>query len=274
MKERIFKFSKLRGGYNLDDCIPNESLQMHIHTELEIIYICKGSFFFQIEGSVYPVSPGDLVLMRMSEVHNIISQTEVPVYERITFHIDPQILKETLNGRLLKPFIDRPLGVLNHYTAAELPGDLIHSCIKQAFLNRDMRNEMQALSYLLPILQSIYDVYVEKTVALPADSQPLASQIIAYINSHLQELEGTHQLEKKFFLSISQINRIFHSFSGTSAWNYVKLKRLYAAREMLQSGVTPTVAAINCGYQDYSSFFRAYKKQFKHSPRVDYHHAE
>ena len=129
---------------------------------------------------------------------------------------------------------------------------------------------MQVLSYLLPLLQCVYDTYCEKIISLPVEQPPLAAQIIAYINSHLHELEGTHQLEEQFFLSISQINRIFNAFSGTSAWNYVKLKRLYTAREMLQSGVAPTVAAANCGYLDYSSFFRAYKKQFKHSPRVDY----
>jgi len=266
----IFVFPRLRGGHSIDREIDSEWLDMHIHPEMEIIYILEGQLSFQVEGSVYHVGPGDLILFRISEAHSILKKADQSTYERVTFHIDPSLLKETLNGRLLKPFLDRPLGVSNHYRAEELPAGLIHACNRQIFGDQLMRNDMHALSYLLPILQSVYDAYCQKQIDPPQEPTPLASRIIAYINSHLQELESPHNLEEEFYLSISQINRIFHSFTGSTVWNYVKLKRLYAARELLESGVAPMTAAANCGYQDYSSFFRAYKKQFGHPPKEDH----
>ena len=266
----VFSFPRLHGGYSLSQTLPADSINMHIHPLLEIIYVYQGNLSFQVEGSVYLLGPGDLLLLRVSEAHSILANVKPFTYERVTFHIDPTLLKETLNGRLLDPFLGRPLGVSNHYSSAELPGELIRACMKQIFEGREMRNEMHVLSYLMPVLQSVYDAYCQRLIVPPSEPTPLAARIIAYINSHLYDLEGPHQLEAQFFLSASQINRIFHAFAGSTAWNYVKLKRLFAAREMLENGVTPMAAAANCGYQDYSSFFRAYKKQFGHPPKADH----
>ena len=269
MDLRTFIFPNLRGGHSVDRELDAEYLEMHIHTEVEILYVYKGTLSFQAEGTIYSVEPGDLILFRSSEVHSIIEKINTPLYERVTFHIAPALLKETLNGRLLKPFTDRPLGTMNHYRAAELPGELIQACLRQVFSDCEIRSEMQILSYFLPVLQAIYDTYCKKLTDHASEEASSASQIVAYINSHLYELKDITQLEEEFFLCASQINRIFHKFMGTSVWHYIKLKRLYAAREMLQSGIAPTFAAANCGYQDYSAFFRAYKKQFGRTPKDD-----
>jgi len=265
----IFTFPNLRGGHSADSELDAEYRQMHIHIEIEILYICKGTLLFQAEGATYCVEPGDMLLFRSSEAHRIIEKVSNSVYERVTFHVSPALLKETLNGRLLKPFLDRALGTMNLYRASELPGELIMACLRQLFSDCEIHSEMQILSYLLPILQAVHDTYCKKLVNRSAEISSSASQIVAYINSHLYELRNTSQLEEIFFLCESQINRIFHRFMGTSVWHYIKLKRLYAAREMMQNGTAPTLAAANCGYQDYSAFYRAYKKQFGHTPKED-----
>lgn len=41
------------------------------------------------------------------------------------------------------------------------------------------------------------------------------------------------------------------------------------ARQLLGQGCTPAEAAAQAGYQDYSTFSRAYKKQFGHGPSAD-----
>jgi len=125
------------------------------------------------------------------------------------------------------------------------------------------------------VLQEIYHVWHRQS-DLPGEQRELsvAMQIIAYINQHLYELKGLQQLEDAFFLSRSQINRIFRSFTGTSVWDYVQTKRLSAANELLLQGVQPGQAAQRCGYQEYATFFRAYKKHFGHSPQNDYKRQE
>ena len=263
-------YIRLSGAHSLDtEAIP-AFFNMHIHTCLEIVYVIRGSVTFQVEGSVYVLQPGDLIITRMAESHCLLRGSTFPEYERMMLYLDPELLKETLNGSLLKPFLDRPLGSGNHYTAQELPGEMIRACFQQLFHGPEKVTEMQAFSYFLPILQAIHDVWRKKSHLFEQEEpQPLAAQVVAYINRHLFDLEGLHQLEEAFYISASQINRVFRSFMGSSVWNYIKLKRLFAARELIQNGMLPHKAAATCGYHDYSNFFRAYKKQFGSTPQED-----
>ena len=60
-----------------------------------------------------------------------------------------------------------------------------------------------------------------------------------------------------------------HSFkeeTGYTIGNYVTMKRLRYARELILGGMPVTQACFECGFQSYSTFSRAYKKNFGISP--------
>ena len=67
-------------------------------------------------------------------------------------------------------------------------------------------------------------------------------------------------------MSPSQINRIFNKITGTSVYNYVLSKRLVYAQGMIMRGEGAGSACVACGFRDYSSFFRQYKKRFGTPP--------
>ena len=69
--------------------------------------------------------------------------------------------------------------------------------------------------------------------------------------------------------SVSQICRVFRRATGTSLWEYVVIKRLLAARELLRHGDSAVNAAFACGFSDYSSFYRAYVRRFGCAPGSD-----
>ena len=268
---RGFTHQRIHGGHNMDEHPNPAHFMLHVHDELELLYFISGCADYQVEGTVYLPKPGDILIMRTAEAHTLLMPPNSAPYERIMVHFSPDLLKETLNGRLLAPFLERPLGRLNHYAADRLPGDFIHQCLTRMCAPENVTNEMRVLTYLLPVLQEIYHVWQQQADQPEENTEaPLATRIIAYINQHLYELKGLQQLEEQFFLSRSQINRVFHSFTGTSVWNYVQIKRLFAAREMLSQGILPGQAAQSCGYQEYATFFRAYRKHFGHSPQLDY----
>ena len=60
--------------------------------------------------------------------------------------------------------------------------------------------------------------------------------------------------------------RRFRAETGYSIHSYVTEKRLLLAQQLLQSGASLTDTAERCGYQDYSTFSRAYKKRFGCTP--------
>ena len=93
--------------------------------------------------------------------------------------------------------------------------------------------------------------------------------VVKYINSHLHELLTVEQIAKAFYLSRSQLNRLFHKRIGSSVYQYIQLKRLIEARLMLKAGRNPGDVARACGYTDYSCFYKAYRKYFGAAPYGD-----
>ena len=74
------------------------------------------------------------------------------------------------------------------------------------------------------------------------------------------------ELSSRFYLSQTHLNRIFRASTGTTVWQYITIKRLYFAKELLETGKKPTEVAPLCGFKDYTTFFRAYKKLFGFAP--------
>jgi AraC-like DNA-binding protein len=69
-------------------------------------------------------------------------------------------------------------------------------------------------------------------------------------------------------MSVSQLERVFKQATHSSVWHYITLKRLAAARERIESGSSATDASLECGFGDYSSFYRAYVKEYGRAPYV------
>jgi len=62
--------------------------------------------------------------------------------------------------------------------------------------------------------------------------------------------------------------RKFKAETGYSIHQYITSKRLIMAKELLSSTTLPiTDICFQCGFRDYSSFFREFQKNFRISPR-------
>ena len=244
---------------------------MHMHNQMEIYYLIRGHVEYHVENQVYLPKAGDVLVMRPGEMHTSqVEEKHQGPYERYNLRFSPELLQETLNSRLLQPFLHRPTGVFNLYDAEEIPSQYIRSCFERMFAQKNEDNRERVMSYLIPILQEIYDVWVTREIPKEKGHDSLAAEIISYINQNLVTLRSPQELSDKFYLSQSQIYRAFREYTGTSVWNYVRTKRLITAREQMQNGEHPASAAARCGFDDYSTFYRAYKRQFGCSPLRDF----
>ena len=101
------------------------------------------------------------------------------------------------------------------------------------------------------------------------DNREIIQRSIDYIEKNLQtEITATELAEQAGF-SLFHYYRIFQQATGSSLWDYVVIKRLMAARAMIQRGEPAHDACTACGFSDYSAFYRAYRKQYGTSPRED-----
>ena len=103
--------------------------------------------------------------------------------------------------------------------------------------------------------------------AASGDSKVVA--LLQYLNLHLTEELTIDQLSERFYVSKYHMMRRFRRETGYSIHGYVTEKRLLLAQRLLAQGASPSEVGAQVGYQDYSTFSRAYKKQFGRGPSAD-----
>lgn len=255
--------------YTLDDIPnPNDSgFKVHTHLYNELYYFIRGKASFRIEGTEYPLHPGDILIMRHAESHAVEVDISQP-YERVSMRFDPEIVRAIdPDGNLLRPFNDRPLGKGNKFTPADFKSSL---CIMlfESLMEKPQNPRQQIVSTIIPILNELCTAFENKNDSEQDSSNALGKRIIDYINRHLSDDLSLDLICSRFYISKPQLCRIFKNLTGSTVWEYVTVKRLMAAQQMIKSGTPPTKAAISCGFNDYSVFYRAWCRRFGSSPKA------
>ncbi len=245
-----------------------EDYYVHIHNDVhEILLFLVGSAYYYVEGNRYDLMPGDLLLMRKGEVHHLVL-TATTRYERILLNFDfPSIINLDPDNRLLRPFLNRKLGHFNHYRAALFPDNRWNYYLEKIAQATDT---YQKIYYLLPLLNELNEAFPIVQNDVVEKENNIAIPILKYINSHLTENLSIELLAERFYMSRPHLSRIFKQYAGVPVWGYITAKRLLLGRELLQSGIPPTQACTQCGFHDYTSFYRAYVKQYGVMPKDDH----
>lgn len=258
-----YKTPQLWFHHSLDHAPVPSDFQPHTHNLFEIFIFLSGSASYIIEGTAYPLRPGQLLILRPGETHMLHLTGNLP-YERVALHFAPALLSGfDPSHLLLKPFLDRPLGRKNLYA---IPLDTVLPALYQTTSFQDASWQGVYLSaQLFSLLSQLY-----QTSTLPEPSPAEASsEILQYVNRHLCDPLSLDVLSRRFFMGKSQLNRTFHQLTGYSVWQYILTKRLILARSLIQQGTPAMQACSHCGFRDYSSFYRSYQKHFQISPQED-----
>ncbi len=249
---------------------------LHVHDSHELGYFIAGSGRLLVEGSSYDLYPGCILLMKAGEAHQLRIDPKLP-YERITIEFSPNIFQHIDPQRLLTAaFSERPVGQRNVYTPDQLNTELIHSCMNtmstQFQTVTNSQKHLALVTCLAPVLLDIHKVFTMEINRQPlqkAATVTLTTKLLDYINTHLCEDFNLDTLAATFFTSKTHLNNQFKQATGYTIWEYTVTKRLIQAREYIRDGMPVGMAAISCGWKDYSSFYRSYKSHFGVSPLAD-----
>ncbi len=256
--------------HNIDLSPSQDSFFLHAHRTYELFYFISGDCYYTVEGTDYPLVPGCFLLMRSGEAHTLHVRSE-KTYERVTINFSPSVLP-LLGKEIHELFCDRPLGKRNLFISTDENRAFFQGCMERICRETKGENiEERIISNLMPILSELY--HTKSTTdgnshpgSSAQGSSEIVGKIIEYINTNLVTIQSLDELEKEFFFSKSYINRIFKESTGSSVWDYIVLKRLILSRSLLQNGKQASIVASECGFCDYSSFYRQFKQRFGISP--------
>lgn len=245
-----------------EEPVPN-IFKMHTHDFYEIYVFFSGDACYHVEGNIYPLQSGDILIMKRAETHSLWINRVVP-YDRAVINFTADMIPEAQRP-VLQHFLDqRPLGCFNRYPASLFSNARWLSYIEKMYTHRQDQAYMQ--TYLTVLLTELWEVFpaVQEIQQQPSGQ---ISDIITYINSNFcNNALSIETLCEHFFVSNTQLNRLFRQMTGVPVWKYVVAKRMLHAKELLDNGHSPTTVCYQCGYHDYSPFFRAYKAHFGVSP--------
>ena len=267
----IYTGENISVRHKVDKHPTQENFYLHAHRKYELYYFISGNCYYTVEGTDYSLTPGCFLLMRSGEAHTLHIRSNEE-YERITVNFSPSIIP-LLGKEIGELFCDRSLGKRNLYIPAKENAEFLKGCMLRISKEASSDGcEGRIISNLMPVLTELYNIkselpsYDERTNPISQGSSETVSKIIEYINANLITIKGLDELEKEFFFSKSYINRIFKESTGSSVWDYIVLKRLLLSRSLLQNGRQANIVASECGFCDYSSFYRQFKQRFGISP--------
>lgn len=254
----------IRCGHTRDEVPNSRAFHMHAHDSYELLLFLSGCGDYLVESTGYPLRPGCALLMRPGEVHCLRVNAAEP-YERMVLHFRREAAEEWL----LAPFEQRPLGIGNLFTADEIDPAFVRGCMERLITNAPP-DRLNAV--LLPaLLAEFCRAFARRTTTPPVSTgdHSRIRDILDYVNDHLADDLSLDGLCARFFISRAQLGRLFRASTGSTVWEYVLVKRLIEARRRILGGTPALEAAHACGFQDYSAFYRAYKKRYHLSPTDD-----
>ena len=104
------------------------------------------------------------------------------------------------------------------------------------------------------------------TVQTDKNGNEVIQDIIKYVSAHLSCELSVKTLARQVNISPSYLTHEFHRELGISLHKYIVQKRMIYARERMDSGEKPSKIYMDCGFNDYSSFYKAYLKFFGEAP--------
>ena len=103
----------------------------------------------------------------------------------------------------------------------------------------------------------------ERTASvLQAEKPDLLNEVLAYVENHLSEKITLEETARYFYVSVSTITQLFRQKMGTSFYRCVTQRRLIAAKVRIGNGEALDDVSRAVGFADYSSFYRAFKKEY------------
>lgn len=250
-----------------------EPLDYHYHDFDKITIFINGKVTYMIEGKSYELKPYDIVLVNHNEIHKPTIDNSVP-YERIIVYISPNFIHAYQTDQYDLNFCfarakKEHSNVLRIHSGAKQT--LLH-IIKELEVSfsdtgyaTTLRRQLLFLEFMIQLNRATFENHLE--FLNTATSNEKVIPIMEYINSHLTEDLTMDYLSAHFYISKYYMMRLFKQETGYTIGNYINYKRLLLARARILEGVPITNACFDCGFHDYSTFSRAYKKLFQKSPR-------
>ena len=237
---------------------PNDVVEPpHIHTELEIILNVSSDISFLVDGNLYPLNRGDIIISKPNEVH-VCVYNKCKAQGMYILWID-----EKDNLELFKDFYQAEFSP--KVTFEEDDKNLILSLfgkLNDLYLKKDV--EIEKAYLFLSILRLIKNG--NKKGASKKDIPSEFKRILDYINDNYSNINSVNDVVNANYISYSTLNRFFSAYLNVSPKEYLDSVKLSNAVKLLDQNASVTETCFKSGFSDCSRFITIFKNRFGVTP--------
>ncbi len=252
----------------------DESVELHTHDFIEIVYTFHGQAFHTVDGFRFPVRRGDLLFINYHCVHSI-EPADSPEY--VDIMLKPEFLDERLRGTenaflLLelndfKEFSDKVKreSCLLHFSTEERAQieSLITLTQKEQESSRADSASMRR-SALQLLLHLIFRKMAspEQTCALSVNAE-----LLSYLRANCHKRLTLSELAQSCFYTPEHFSRKFKAYTGMTLTQYLRQCRMERAKQLLEGTDAPVDAILSeCGFTNRTAFFKLFAQSYGCSP--------
>ena len=253
--------------------IDAETEHIHAHTELEICFLLCGNADFLINHKMFPLYEHDFIITHPLALHQIQRCSEGC---RVLFlQIDLFAFRKYISGLSEVSFgFSNIMNSRSHILYQTLYQSL-RNILNSAFEGNSVwrLNALQEIINILSLLLTYYQNTpgIESNLSSSHDeqSQMRMLSILEYLNQNWQKPLTLASTASAMEMSPSYFSRFFKSMMGTGFLGYLTRLRLKRSLNLLLDTEMPIIEiALECGFNDYKTYGRLFKKEFGDNPQV------
>lgn len=259
--DTTFDYKATCNGITVQYCNNPTITEREIHPYHEILYCTDMNAVLYTDARQMEIV-GDCLFVIPKGYYHFFELRSGARFTRLKIAVSEERIRDTAASEIVAAF--RRIN-----TADGLPAVLLK---KLCCHIREEESAMRDFYVESAVAMLLAELGTEQTASAPDeayDDRPL-QQVIQYLSENLTKDLRIETLSKQIGVSPSYIQHGFKKEMGISLHRYITQRRMILARERIARGEKPTKIYLDCGYKDYSSFYKTYTQFFGYPPSADH----
>ena len=258
--------------YNNPACC---SCPPHQHDFFELFLLLDDRIDDIVEGMRYSLSPGNVVLVAPGQMHRPDVAGPTRSIDRFVLWISTEYVRSITDALPQLHYV-----LWGDMTGRNLiqPDDETAAMFRQllfALHREDARPDADSSALARSIIAQLL-IYCSRSIASRTDIAPHKAEqryreimrVYEHIVANLPDRDLTvGALAERFFMDKTPLTRQFKRQVGMTPGECIRRHRLEAVRRQIRRGAPMQQACAECGFSDYSAFYRAFRQAYGISPR-------
>ncbi len=241
-----------------------KALDFHNHDFYEFYIFLDGLVTYYIEEKVYDLCEGDILVIPPGKMHRPVIADPNAVYERFVLWVNADFMHSIDDENKTLSTLLHTIEENQQYLFPIPKPDLefILTLLRRLIQINSSESNMTVMknAYIVLLLEHIQTQLrsssLMKAEEIEYDKIP---EIIHYINEHLCEKLTLDDISNRFFISKFHLIRKFKAHTNATVYDYIISKRIVLAKKLLRQGISATEVCMQCGFTDYSNFYKSFQ---------------